>query len=219
MPLASKSKLSLLSTATQLLYDDEEMETTTTTTTTTADTITNKPSPPGMGVSEPPDIFLPEENKNKSTAPLPRQRKSSFQDELLSHFERRLSDLGLRNRYPYLQQIDRSQRETGHSLGEGGGERAMSEDLFSRRMGVQGGRRVRGRWWKYSNDLRNTSTFPRRSHAKDTPDGHYEKSNHQHNISVLILQYLLFLLFSMSMNHFISSAHTNYLTLFKIIHS
>ncbi len=46
-------------------------------------------------------------------------------------------------------------------------------------MGVQGGRRVRGRWWKYSNDSRNTSTFPRRNHAKDTPDGHYEKSNHQ----------------------------------------
>ncbi len=38
---------------------------------------------------------------------------------------------------------------------------------------------MRGRWWKYSNDSRNTSTFPRRSHAKDTPDGHYEKSNHQ----------------------------------------
>ncbi len=55
----------------------------------------------------------------------------------------------------------------------------MSEELLSRRMGVQGGRRVRGRWWKYSNDSRNTSTFPRRNHAKDTPDGHYEKSNHQ----------------------------------------
>ncbi len=38
---------------------------------------------------------------------------------------------------------------------------------------------MRGRWWKYSNDSRNTSTFPRRSHAKDTPDGHYEKSSHQ----------------------------------------
>ncbi len=45
----------------------------------------------------------------------------------------------------------------------------MSEELLS-------GYRVRGRWWKYSNDSRNTSTFPRRSHAKDTPDGHY---NHQ----------------------------------------
>ncbi len=55
----------------------------------------------------------------------------------------------------------------------------MSEELLSRRMGVQGGRRVRGRWWNDSNDQKNTSTFPRRSHAKDTPDGHYEKSSHQ----------------------------------------
>ncbi len=156
-----QSKLSLLSTATQLLYDDEEMEAATTT---TVDTITNKPPLPGMGVSDPADILLPEDN-NINTAPLPRQRKSSFQDELLSHFERRLSDLGPRNQYPYLQQIDRNQRETGlagHSLGGGGGEGAISEELLSRRMGV------RGRWWKYSNDSRNTSTFPRRSHAKDT---------------------------------------------------
>ncbi len=94
---------------------------TATTTTTTDDTITNKPPLPGMGVSDPPDILLPEDN-NTSTAPLPRQRKSSFHDELLSHFEKRLSDLGPRNQYPYLQQIDRSQRETGlagHSLGGG----------------------------------------------------------------------------------------------------
>ncbi len=103
-----------------------------------------------MGVSDPADILLPEDN-NTSTAPLPRQRKSSFQDELLSHFERHLSDLGPRNQYPYLQQIDRNQRETrlaGHSLGGGGGEGAMSEELLTRRMGVQGERRVRGRWWQ-----------------------------------------------------------------------
>ncbi len=39
-----------------------------------------------------------------------------------------------------------------------------------------GGRRVRGRWWKYSNDSRNAPTFPRTSHAMDTPDGHYERA-------------------------------------------
>ncbi len=51
----------------------------------------------------------------------------------------------------------------------------MSEELLS---GRRGKRRVHGRWWKYSNDLRNT-VLPRRNHAKNTPDGHYEKSNHQ----------------------------------------
>ncbi len=73
-----KQAIGLLSTATQLLYDDEEMEAATTT---TADTITNKPPLPGMCVSDRANILLPEDN-NTSIAPLPRQRKSSFQDEL-----------------------------------------------------------------------------------------------------------------------------------------
>ncbi len=51
----------------------------------------------------------------------------------------------------------------------------MSEELLSRRMGVQG-RRVRRRWWKYSNDSKNAPTFPRTSHTMDPPDGHYERA-------------------------------------------
>ncbi len=39
-----------------------------------------------------------------------------------------------------------------------------------------GGRRMRGRWWKCSNDSRNAPTFQGRSHAMDPPDGHYERA-------------------------------------------
>ncbi len=97
-------------TATQLLYDDDETTIITITTTTTADTITNKPPLPGMGVSDPPDNLLPEDKYCPSSY---RQRKSSFHDELLSHFEKRLSDLGPRKWYPYVKQIDCNQREIG----------------------------------------------------------------------------------------------------------
>ncbi len=39
-----------------------------------------------------------------------------------------------------------------------------------------GARRVRGMWWKCSNDSKNAPTFPRTSHAMDPPDGHYERA-------------------------------------------
>ena len=77
----------------------------------------------------------------------PIAQNSSFHEDLMNHFERRLSDLGPRSKYPYLQQIDRQQSLTGNSLGSAGS--SHSEETLSR-MRVQEDRR-RGRWWKYSN--------------------------------------------------------------------
>lgn len=70
--------------------------------------------------------------------------ESSFREELLSHFERRLSDLGPRSKYPYLQRIDKQQ-----SGGTGSPEStSQSEEMLTRLPTEKG----RGTWWKqYTN--------------------------------------------------------------------
>lgn len=67
----------------------------------------------------------------------------SLQEDLISHFERRLSDLGPRSKYPYLQQLDQQQAtssstSTSHSV-EMLAHARVKED------------KKRGKWWKYSN--------------------------------------------------------------------
>lgn len=61
-----------------------------------------------------------------------RTRTSSFHDDLMSHFERRLSDLGPRSKYPYLQQLDRNREKGlsakgGDALGAGHSEEVLSK--------------------------------------------------------------------------------------------
>ena len=63
-----------------------------------------------------------------------RSQNLSFQEDLISHFERRLSDLGPRSKYPYLQKLDQ--------------QPAASVEMLAHAR-VQEDKR-RGKWWKYS---------------------------------------------------------------------
>ena len=77
-----------------------------------------------------------------------RPRKSSFHDDLISHFERRLSDLGPRSKYPYLQKIARDQgQDTYVKSSLDVGTTGSEEVLIKKR--VPNRNRLRGKWWKY----------------------------------------------------------------------
>jgi hypothetical protein len=75
---------------------------------------------------------------------------STFRDELISHFERRLSDLGPRSKYPYLQSIDQKRSGSGTVSPE---STSQSEETLSQE-------KRRHTWWKpYTN--------PRGRHLSD----------------------------------------------------
>ena len=72
----------------------------------------------------------------------PNSQNLSFQEDLISHFERRLSDLGPRSKYPYLQKLDQQPASSGVS------NTSQSVEMLAHARVKEEKRR--GKWWKYS---------------------------------------------------------------------
>ena len=126
----SRSKLSMLSSSTVHLDLDEG--------TTGAEDQESKDS---MEEEDPSNWPHPH-NSYENTV-----EQSSFREELISHFERRLSDLGPRSKYPYLQQIDQQHSAVAMESLE---TTSQSEEMLTQLPKKMG----RGTWWKYYAGLR-----------------------------------------------------------------
>jgi len=101
--------------------------------------------------------------------------RSSFREELLYHFERRLSDLGPRSKYPCLQKLERSvtsgaydtcEKLTKDSGGEKRAERSR-ENLAAKRRIARGG----GRKWKRCGGYFNANDFVKGALSGQGRDG------------------------------------------------
>ena len=158
VPLMSKSKLSMLSSSTIHLDMDESNSTQQT----TVDDITQSKDTPE-------DSTHLEKSYENTTA------SSAFREELLSHFERRLSDLGPRSKYPYLQRIvDQKHSNSGTISPE---STSQSEEVLTRLPKEK----KRGTWWKYYANSRAARTRqqrgePDRSATDDVTEEQAENS-------------------------------------------
>lgn len=142
----SRSKLSMLSSSTIHLELDESYSTQQTTVTIDD---ANKSS---KGSANDDTTNLPHlHNSYENTV-----AQSSFREELISHFERRLSDLGPRSKYPYLQQIDT--QHDGHST-DSPESTSHSEEVLTR----LSKEKRRGTWWKYYATSKAEKTEPGQS--------------------------------------------------------
>lgn len=115
--------------------------------------------------------------------------RSSFCDDLLSHFERRLSDLGPRSKYPYLQQLERSatngaydhlEKNVKYEGGLGVGSRAQAP--LVRTKGIRSRDR---RWWRYGGnyfgkDVRKGGDGEERAGESGRGDCVYKRGNGAH---------------------------------------
>lgn len=130
----SRSKLCMLSSAT-VHFDFEESN---------ATQLTTIESPQEDTKNTDHDLTTEpeEETSNIHQNTITKQNSTSFQDDLISHFERRMSDLGPRNKYPYLQQLDEQQALIASSAN------SKSVEVLSKvRVHSDKGR---GRWSKYA---------------------------------------------------------------------
>lgn len=147
----SRSKLSMLSSSTVHL-ELEDIKTPISTVSFKTPEKATGPSP--LNTDSSPLLHTPLESTKESSSHEDTMtlQSSSFKEELISHFERRLSDLGPRSKYPYLQQLDKQQaKNSGSSLGSGAG--SQSEEMLPQmRVCIRvPEERRRGKWWKYSN--------------------------------------------------------------------
>ena len=131
MPPMSRSKLCLLSSST--LHLDE-----------------NSSQQLLMADKTPTHMPRPQEERSHDNTTTP----SSFQGDLLSHFERRLSDLGPRSKYPYLQQLDQHVTDAPKSLGAANSTSQSAEVLSGMRVREEKGR---GTWWHHYTNSKATN--------------------------------------------------------------
>lgn len=91
-------------------------------------------------------------NANSKTTGKDTDINSSFQEDLVKHFERRLSDFGPRCGYPYLQRIDQQKEAaelpSADSNTLGSGHAFQSEESLTRGRGFR--KKRRDKWWKYA---------------------------------------------------------------------
>lgn len=189
----SRSKLSVLSSSTVQLEEPENVKSTQSINKIQQPSET--PSPAEEEVQHLPSEVV--NNRAPSLSPTPLQDRrseermdnvsSSFQEDLISHFERRLSDLGPRSKYPYLQQLDRRQA-LANSLGSRNTSTSKSEEMLSR-VRIRDDKK-RGKWWKYSNgsSVGPTSNggvrkggVTRSLKGVGTPD-HHQRNRHHHQV-------------------------------------
>lgn len=121
----SRSKLSMLSSSTVHLEQDEGIPLT---------TVDGTRDSPNGDSTHLPHLHSSYENTAESR---------SFREDLMSHFERRLSDLGPRSKYPYLQRIAQQNSESGTGSLE---STSQSEEMLTR---LPMEREKSVAWWKY----------------------------------------------------------------------